>query len=377
MKNKIVIIGGGIIGVCITYQLAISGQNVILVEQKEPASGATGAPRGHISLYERMSDWQMPLTKESQDFYRWISEKHDIGYTEQGGSMVLDSPLQLELAKEFLKKCRNYDVKAEVITQNDIHRIQPLLNKDVAKGILYFPEEAALDPFHTVNYLLSQAVKMGAKVYKYEKVTGMEVVDKNIVALLTTKGKIEGDVFVNACGSYSVGISEMAGVPIPLRNHKGMAFVSRPTALEINGSVVGGEFLEKKPLDQKAMKISLGLNKMSNGTIVFSQARREATIEESSKVELEELVKVSRRLLYNFPALKDLDIVRAWSAPTPFTSDGKPIVGYSEHCKNLFHACGFSGALTTAPAIGKMLATTILEETDYKNMEFSPDREMG
>lgn len=374
MATRYVVIGGGILGTACAYWISCmkeAGDTVDLIEKSELSSGASAAPRAHYSLYERLSPWHMELARESGKIYESLLES---GFKRSGGTILIENKVQREQVNNFIRKCAAADLQVDFLDQRQMKQIQPILSDSPVLGALYLKEEGQIDPFKAVLTFAELASAKGAKIRLGQKVKGFQMGNREITAVITEKETVPADVVINAAGSWSGSISEMAGVRIPVRNHKGMAMVSVPTPLKVYGSVIGGDVLGPGQGDKGKFRISLGLNHMENGSILISQARVEEKVEASRNVLLKEPVLVSRRLLASIPGLKNLQILRCWSAPTPFCEDGMPIYGWSEKCLNLFHLCSFPGALSTAPSVARKAADEIINGKKWKISGCSPDR---
>lgn len=118
----------------------------------------------------------------------------------------------------------------------------------------------------------------------------------------------------------------------------------------------------------------LGLTQHRNGTITIGQDTRIVS-DYDKGVSYDGVKGLSKSFARHFPNLKDLDVVRVWSAVTPHVEDSLPIYGYSGKYSNMFLAAGLKGALTIAPAAGRTAARIIAGETDDNMVaDYSPTR---
>ena len=103
MKQRVVIIGSGILGATAAYYLAEAGYPVTIVEKGDFACGASGANGAQISLIDREEPWHMAAALETLEIYRNLSQTVDLEYQETGGMVVLEDEEQYEAAQPAVK----------------------------------------------------------------------------------------------------------------------------------------------------------------------------------------------------------------------------------------------------------------------------------
>jgi glycine/D-amino acid oxidase-like deaminating enzyme len=155
-----------------------------------------------------------------------------------------------------------------------------------------------------------------------------------------------------------------------LKYHHGTAMVSQPVPRVIFGPVVGGGFLTGAMLKTTTLRIGLSAVQSARGSVIIGQGTEEKELD-SKDVPLKTFHKTAKNFSRYFPKLMNLEIVRVWTAVTPYTNDGLPICGFSSKVPNLFTAAGFKGAFTTAPAIGVKVVEYIRGRSNWPIEMFS------
>ncbi|MEL7608702.1 MAG: FAD-dependent oxidoreductase [Bacillota bacterium] len=373
MFQKIVIIGGGVLGACSSYYLAEAGHEVIVLERRELASGASGGNSGETSLLDRGDPWHLETSLASLKIYEQWSRTHDIEYQVTGGCTVLHDEEQYFAMREIARELVPYGVPVEFYVGERMREIEPLINVERLHSLACCPMEGKINPFYTTLSFFEEAKKLGVKIHAHTEVTGFEIEDRTISAVHTDRGDFTGDIVVNAAGAWASRIGELCGVPVPVLNHRGTAFVTEPVQPCINTPVVDGDYLIKKLMNSEKRSICIGANQCKHGGIVIAQAT-EVTDLEDKEVSVQGLCQTAKLFTEYFPSLSDVAVVRAWSAVTPFTKDGLPVFGFSEGLKNLFTVAGFKGAFTTAPVVGQNVVRALDEGFVWEGGRFSPDR---
>ena len=370
-----IVIGAGVLGASVAASIAGAGYSVLILEQGEPACGASGGNLGQISVSDRWEPWHLKLTMQSLAYYEEVlSKQYDIGYLRSGGSVVLSTQEQVETAKTIIAKLRAQDIVCSLYTGSDMALAEPNLSLSSARALLYCPMEGKLNPMATTLALLSKALGAGAELLRNTPVTGFSIQNGQITQVHTPQGDFSAGWVINCAGPRAARIGEMAGVRVPVCWHKGTAFVSQPVQPIIRGPICGGGFIMGgEGGEQPKRQIGFATVQTLDGTILIAQSTEVSDVEDKS-VNMPSLALVAQRFLSYFPQLEDLQIVRAWAAATTYTRDGYPAFGWSRDVGNFFIAAGFKGAFTVAPAVGTQVLRALEGNMDPSLAGFGPDR---
>lgn len=372
--GDVVVIGAGVVGGAIAYYLTKLGKSVIILEQDEVASGASGGNNGQISIIDREPGIELKWADESMRMYREYEEKGefetDLDIT--GGLALFYNQEEIEIGREVIGKYIELGYNCSIMTGKEIRKQEPLIDTAVVKGAAYCAEEGRLNPFSITIGLVDMAVSRGARLYQKTKVTDFVLDGDRIMEVVTDKGSFTGDTVVVATGAWTRELMSKLGLDYRIFYGRGSLMVTNPIEPCIKGPIVPGCFAIGT-LYEGDWNL-LGLTQHKNGTVTIGQDTR--AVENYDKgVDYDGTVGLAKAFARHFPSLKDLDIVRIWSAVTPHVEDSLPIYGYSGKYTNMFMAAGLKGAFTIAPAAGEMAAKIILGETDDNLVtEYSPAR---
>lgn len=351
MKNyEVAIIGGGINGCAIAYELANKGTKVIVLEKEYLASGATGRCGGGIRQQWATKE-NIKLAHESVKIFEKLSKElgYDIEY-EQGGYLVLaHSRKELETFEENVKLQRSLGLKVRVLGRSEIADIVPFIDVEGARavGATYCATDGHANPFKTTYGYAKKAKELGACFKTFTEVKKIEKEEDNF-KLITTNDRIRAEKVVNAAGEYSPSIAKSLGLKIPITPYR-------------------HEILATEPLEPilKPMIISftdgIYFCQHKTGQIVggIGNPSEKPGINLTSSLEfIKRMASVITRYI---PTFKHLCVLRQWAGHYDVTPDARPILGEPEKIKNFINVCGFSGhGFMLAPAVAKHISELIL-----------------
>ncbi len=373
----VLVIGAGVLGATVAMHLAKNGKKVLLLEKAEVASGASGGNLGQLSISDRCTEpWHMKLAMESLAYYREIlSKESEIEFNASGGSSLLSGEEELCAGEVAAQQLKEYGIEARMYYGADMTKVEPAVSAKEGDALLYCPLEGKVNPLLATLALLKKAERYGVEVKEHCPVHGFDIEEGKIKSVLTSSGKFEANIVVNCAGPRAGIVGEMAGVPVPVRYHKGTAFATQPLAPILNGPICEGRFLvkTKTKVPKPQRMIGLGTVQTADGSILIAQSTEVCDVDDI-QVNSASLQLVTQKFLHYFPNLQDVQVVRAWAAATSYTPDGLPVFGFSQAVENFFTVAGFKGAFTVAPEVGRLAAVAIQGNEVPLLSGFDPDR---
>lgn len=346
-KANVVIIGGGISGLSIAYNLAKLGmEDVIVVEKRYLGSGSTGKCGTGIRQQFTTKE-HIVLMKESVKLWEKLSEElgHDIGYKQTGYLWLIRNEEELSMFKENVKIQNEYGVPSRIISVEEALEIVPQLNPDVFIAAAFCHKDGKASPFKTINAYYEAGKKLGVEYYTYTEVKGIIVENEKIKRVITSRGNIETKKVVNAAGAGARKVGEMVGIKIPVENIRHHIMVTEPFQEFIKPMVIRGK---------------LYFTQTDRGGIIGGIDMPE-TPSQPLKSRLDFLEVFARNLVKVMPILKNVNILRQWAGYYVTTKDNHPILGESEKIEGFYLATGYSGhGFMMGPVIGKLIAELIV-----------------
>lgn len=347
-----VVIGGGINGVSIAYNLAKRGmKNVVLLEKRFLASGSTGrcgaGVRGQWGTSRNCL-----LSKASIEFYENINEELDYeGDCEfkQGGCLLLaETQKEVMQFKKNIELQNSLGIDSKLITTKEIKEIVPYLNLDGIIAAAFCEKDGYANPFMVVDAFAKAARRLGVEINTYTEITGIKTENERVVGVETTKGYIKTERVINAAGGYSQLVSKMAGAKIPNYSERHQILITEPV------NPILGPMVMSFSLNIYIQQTPYGSFIMGYGDLDEPHGYKI----DSSWDFLETMAKKTIKLL---PPLGELRIVRQWAGLYNMTSDRQPILGGHPALEGYYMAVGFSGhGFMLGPITGILMSEYIL-----------------
>lgn len=354
----VVIIGGGISGCAIAYNLAKKGvKNIAVIERDYLTSGATGRCGAGIRQ-QWGTEMNCLMSKFSCDFFE--NAKEELGYEgdiefKQGGYLIVSSTeKEHEQFKKNVALQNSLGIPSKLLNLEEAKEIVPFLNTEGLISATYCEKDGHLNPFHTTQAYANAAKRLGVKIYTYTEVTDIIAEGGKIKGVKTTQGDIATNVVVNAAGGYTQGLGKKIGVDLPLFSERHQILVTEPVEPILKPMVM-------------SFSLNLYCQQVPHGAIIMGRGDegepRDLRITSGWHF-LEEMSKTITKLL---PPLKDIRFLRQWAGLYNITPDRQPIYGSVDEVEGFYVAAGYSGhGFMLAPFTGVVMAETILgEETTY------------
>ncbi|HXG27105.1 MAG TPA: FAD-dependent oxidoreductase [Candidatus Binatia bacterium] len=214
-RAKVVVIGAGIVGNSVAYHLARLGWRDILQIDKGPLPNPGGST-GHASNFIFLVDHNKEMTELTLESARQYREWGV--YTECGGIEVARTETRMAELRRRMDSAKNWGVDdARLVTPAEIKELVPFINEKILVGGFYTPGVGVVDSLRFGTLCREKAQEMGAlTVFGNTEVLGLGVEDERVRSVETTRGTVEAEYVVIACGVWSPRVAELAGSHIPL-----------------------------------------------------------------------------------------------------------------------------------------------------------------
>ena len=359
-RAEIVIIGAGIMGLAIAYNLAQNHgvRDVVVVERSYLCGGASGRNGGGVRA-QFSSEENIRLMQESIRLCRDFAHEMRINvWFRQGGYLFL---VRSEAGRRNLEKSvavqNECGLGTRLLTPKEARRIVPELSTEGVVAASYNPDDGVVFPWPFVWGYAQGAEKLGVDIATFTDVLGFRTTGKRIDAVVTSRGEIATHRVVNAAGAWSPEVARLLGVELPNHPHR-------------------HEICSTEPLKPWLQPLVADL---SNG-LYFSQSMRGEIVGGISNPAVPDgldmgsshdfLRLYARALVDTCPVLGSVKVLRQWAGCYDLTPDANPIVGQVDEVEEFYQASGFMGhGFMMAPVIGRLLAQHVAERTELPMFE--------
>jgi D-hydroxyproline dehydrogenase subunit alpha len=362
-RCDVLVIGGGLAGLCSAYYLARDGADVLLAERDEAGMAASTANAGSLHVQLLSYDFTeetpedggqaahtLPLAPRSIALWKEIAAEagEDLGIRTDGGLMLAEDTAGLDWLRRKSAMERRWGIESHVLGTNELRALAPALSEHMV-GADFVPAEGYGDPLRGTMAVLKLAQRAGARLLRGAEVQAISR-DCGAWHVQTTKGVIIAGRVVNATGPWAARIGRMVGLDLPVTGTVQQVIVTEPAPPMTKHLVA----LANRHLSLK--------QQASGGFLVgggwFGGFDPATGRTHNLRRNIEGNLWVCARAL---PALRGLSFVRSWTGINP-AIDRAPILGEAPGMPGFFNAVSANG-YTLGPIVGRITADAVCGET--------------
>lgn len=358
----IVLIGGGVIGLSIAYELATRGASVRVLDQgplgqESSWAGAgmitPGNPAGAKSLETRLRaesfvlwpDWAARLREESGI---------DTGFARCGG-IELSPDRSASDISAVAAKFQLEGVRAELIGSRELRKLEPNLNPMLGDAV-HLPDYCQVRNPRLLKALIGACLARGVQLSPGSQAIGFEHASQRVTSVRTATETIFARQFVVCSGAWSQSLLAQAGSSIRVEPMRGQIVLLEALPLPTGRIIeVGSRYIVPR----------------ADGRLLIGSTEEHVGFEKRNTAEaVAELIRFGSELV---PSLKSARFDRCWSGLRPGSPSGLPYLGRVPHTENLFVAAGhFRAGLMLSPITAVLLRQLLLAETPSLVLEELP-----
>ena len=217
-KAKVVVVGGGAVGVSTLYHLAKKGwSDVVLVERKELTSGSTWHAAGLLPLFN-MSYSVGQLHKYAVDLYKTLEEEtgQNVGFSVVSNIRLASTKERMDEYYQYAAVAKTIGVEVKFLSPDQVKEIWPLCNIEGLIGAIQHPEDGYIQPADLTQALAIGARNKGAEIYRNTSVISIKQLENDSWVVETDKGLIECEHVISCTGNFARQTGKMVGLDIPV-----------------------------------------------------------------------------------------------------------------------------------------------------------------
>ena len=414
MGKDVLIIGGGIVGLCSAYFLQKEGHKVTVLDKSDITSGASFVNAGYItpshiiplaspgmiskgikwmfnssspfymqprwdtdffkwSWYFHKSstkekvDLAIPLIKEiniiSRELFTSIKNSGDLGdfqLERKGLLMLYKTDKEGEHEMQVAKKASYLGLEVSSLNKKELDTLQPNVTMNV-KGAIHYECDGHTTPTEFMKKMLEYLKRSGVIIKTNEEVIDLSTENGRIIKVTTNKNDYSPEEVVLAAGSWSDNLSKKLNIKLPIQAGKGYRInVPRPTGITIPAIL----------MEAKVAVTPMAEYTRFAGTMEFSG------INDVIRKQRVEAIANATTEFYPEIKISEAEKLDAKSGLRPVSPDGLPYIGKSSSLKNLTVATGHAMmGWSLGPVTGKLVSEIISDKkTSMDINSFSPNR---
>lgn len=355
--SDVLIIGGGIMGCSLAYNLAKRGVSVTVLEKT--TCGSEGSGRNSSGVRAQCRDpKELKLAMQSEEMWLTLSEEldYDVEYRRIGNLQLAYDEQRMQEYRERVEREQAAGLPVRMVGMDEIRQRLPYVNLDDGidgqqfLGGTLCDSDGTADPLRATKAFHYAAVRAGAVVLPHVTVTGMTVENHKVTKVHTTAGDFAGGVVVNAAGAWGREIGRMAGVDVPIEPYLCQVCIT-----------------QKLPPDTLQHYLCIHpyafWNQTAHGNLLYTNAHAPLNQFPHHDVGydvVEYLCRVTQRIFKPLGVSK-LALIRTYSGWNEVTPDGCAMMGFAGDPENFFVDAGYSGhGFCLGPASGVACADLIL-----------------
>ncbi|HUR42498.1 MAG TPA: FAD-dependent oxidoreductase, partial [Aestuariivirga sp.] len=366
---RVVVIGGGVVGVSTLYHLAKKGwSDVVMVERKELTSGSTWHAAGLLPLFN-LSYSVGQIHKYSVKLYGELEAEtgQHVGFSKVSNIRLARSKDRWDEFMYYAGVAETIGVKVNKLTPTQLKEIWPLCETDGILGAIQHPDDGYIQPADLTQALAKGARANGAEIYRNTVVTAIAQLPNGEWRVTTDKGDITCEHVVSCSGNFARKTGAMVGLDIPVIPVQHQYIVTEPHPLIKERQVKG---LPEMGVLREAD--SSWYMREENGGLLLGPYEKGAPCcyldgpSDQSEYELfqediDRLAPYIETAIARVPAFGEVGIKKVYNGAIAYTPDGSPIIGPAWDRKNFWLNEGHSFGVTAAGGAGWQLAEWIVD----------------
>ena len=351
-RSDIVIIGGGIVGLAIAYNLARKGKrSVQLLERSYIGSGASTRNAEHVGTNFSVKE-NVLLSRESLRIWRRLS-------SELGFNTLFSKQTEFHLAYDedhvrrlttALDYHRDVGLRSKFMSATELKAMMPFLNVDGVSTVAAFQSDSTAHHDAVIWGYARKAFELGVGINTYAPALNIRMKNGNVDSVITSNGPIRTSLVINAAGAWSKQVASWVGIDLPTVSRRREIMVTEPLKHFLEHSI-------------SCMKSGVYFHQTLRGEVIGAGIQGKLTTTSFDNTSSAYFIKkYARNIVDIFPALAHVNLMRQWAGLRDETIDNNPIIGWVDEVGGFYQANAFHGnGFGLGPIMGKLIAEDILD----------------
>ncbi|MFZ1341577.1 MAG: FAD-dependent oxidoreductase [Paracoccaceae bacterium] len=361
---EIVIVGGGVAGASLAWQLTRLGKRDIALLERGSLTCGTSWHAAGLIMQLRSSHAMTDLSHMNAKVYETLEAEtgQATGFKQNGTLAIARNDDRMHELKRYATIAKSYGIGAELISPREAVDLYPGLEKSVVKGALIIPKDGQLNAVDTVMAFMAGARKGGARAFENSPVTGIvRRAGTGGYSVTTPQGVIECETLVLACGLWTRQLAAGLGAVVPLNPCEHFYVVTEALDIAVPGLPVLRDTDGYVYIKEDAGKLLVGAFEPKAKPLPLAALPARAEFIELAE-DWDHFALPYSKACESVPALENVGISRFMNGPESFTPDTNFAIGEVPGLPRLFVSAGYnSEGFEMAPGASRALAEWIVE----------------
>ncbi|KPG96035.1 sarcosine oxidase subunit beta family protein [Pseudomonas sp. RIT-PI-q] len=360
---EVVIVGGGIQGLSIAFNLADMGmRNILVLDAGYWQGGASGRNGTLVRGAFSSPEWTRFFAHSSK---LWIGLSKRLGqnvmYSQRGYTQIAEQNSTAQMLQRTMEVHKDCGINSSILTDAELRRVLPALAHERVSAALHLPDSGCA-PHHAAMYAYHKACEeRGVDIRYRSEVTSIDNSGGKISGVCVGESRVNTQIVVLAGGAESNSLAQLAGVPLDGYPMRLEAMALEPTRPLIGPAVA--------LLDRLCYMHQTPRGEVVGGAEVAERPQN------TLNADVPVMAATAKAYLEMFPQLGEARILRQWAGLVHISKDFGPLMGAHHQMPGLFISAGWCYGYAGGPAAGELMAKLIFKgELDDRIKPFAVDR---
>ncbi|CUJ99863.1 Aminomethyltransferase [Ruegeria denitrificans] len=380
---RVVIVGGGVMGVGLAYHLAHEGWggDTVLLEKAELTSGSTWHAAGQIThstssfglgkcVDYNIGLYSGALEAETGQPVTWHGcGSFRLAYTED----------EMDWLRHTLSVGRSLGFNIDLVGPEKVAKLHPFYNLEGVLGALHTPDDGHVDPTNVTMAMAAGARQKGVRIFRNCRATNITQADSGEWVVETKMGTITCEHVVNAGGTYARQMGEWSGLQLPMTSMTHHYFVTEPVPefqnLDRELPVIRDDRKVSGYIRMEQQRGLIGIYEKENPNSVWHDHCPWEYENWLFDADYDRVMPWLEESLNRMPIFAELGIQRDVHGAISHPPDGNPLIGPAPGVQNYWCCCGTQIGIGWGPGLTRELARWMVHgAADISMREFDPRR---
>ncbi|MDF9302102.1 FAD-dependent oxidoreductase [Tritonibacter mobilis] len=380
---RVVIVGGGVMGVGLAYHLAHEGwgPDTVLLEKAELTSGSTWHAAGQIThstssfSLGKCVDYNIGLYAGALE----AETGQAVTWHGCGSFRLAYSEDEMDWLRHTLSVGRSLGFNIELVGPERVAELHPFYNLEGVLGALHTPDDGHVDPTNVTMAMAAGARAKGARIIRRCRATNITQAPSGEWVVETEQGTITCEHVVNAGGTYARQMGEWSGLQLPMTSMTHHYFVTDEVPefrdLETELPVIRDDRKVSGYIRMEQKKGLIGIYEKANPNTVWEDHCPWEAENELFAPDYDRVMPWLEESLNRMPIFAELGISRDVHGAISHPPDGNPLIGPAPGVRNYWCCCGTQIGIGWGPGLTRELARWMVHgAADISMREYDPRR---